>query len=180
MGKYDVYQHLMDYWASTMQDDCYLVADDGWKAETYRIIETDKKGKVKDKGWTCDLVPRPLVVARYFPQDQINIDELNQNLEEVTATIVEFEEDQSAEEGVLSDFDKVNKGSVGARLKEIKGDKDAADEAKILNRWLELNAAEADLKKQLKEAEAALDTKAYKQYAKLTVFRHGIRTPFSG
>jgi hypothetical protein len=28
---------------------------DGWKAETYRIIEKDKKGKEKDKGWTCDL-----------------------------------------------------------------------------------------------------------------------------
>jgi len=28
---YDVYQHLMDYWAETMQDDCYLVATDGWK-----------------------------------------------------------------------------------------------------------------------------------------------------
>ena len=52
---YDVYQHLMDYWAETMQDDCYLIAADGWKAETYRVIETDKKGKEKDKGWTCDL-----------------------------------------------------------------------------------------------------------------------------
>ena len=53
---YDVYQHLMDYWAETMQDDCYLIAADGWKAETYRIIEKDKNGKEKDKGWTCDLV----------------------------------------------------------------------------------------------------------------------------
>ena len=64
IDKYDVYQHLMDYWAETMQDDCYLIAADGWKAETYRIIETDKKGKEKDKGWTCDLVPKALIVAR--------------------------------------------------------------------------------------------------------------------
>ena len=40
---YDIYQHLMDYWAETMQDDCYLIAADGWKAETSRIIEKDKK-----------------------------------------------------------------------------------------------------------------------------------------
>ena len=33
----------------------YLIAADGWKAETYRIIETNKKGKEVDKGWTCDL-----------------------------------------------------------------------------------------------------------------------------
>ena len=47
---YDIYQHLMDYWAETMQDDAYLIAADGWRAETYRIIEKDKKGKEKDKG----------------------------------------------------------------------------------------------------------------------------------
>ena len=58
----------MDYWAETMQDDCYLIAADGWKAETYRIIEKDKKGKEKDKGWTCDLIPKPLIVARYFAE----------------------------------------------------------------------------------------------------------------
>ena len=67
---YDIYQHLMDYWAATMQDDCYLIAADGWKAETYRIIEKDKKGKEKDKGWTCDLVPKSLIVARYFAKEQ--------------------------------------------------------------------------------------------------------------
>ena len=64
IDKYDVYQHLMDYWAETMQDDCYLIAADGWKAETYRVVEKDKKGKEKDKGWACDLVPKALVVAR--------------------------------------------------------------------------------------------------------------------
>ena len=63
IDEYDVYQHLMDYWAETMQDDCYMIAADGWKAETYRIIEKDKKGKEKDKGWACDLVPKALIVA---------------------------------------------------------------------------------------------------------------------
>src|SRR5262249_53583207 len=32
LDAYDVYQHLMNYWGETMQDDCYLIADDGWKA----------------------------------------------------------------------------------------------------------------------------------------------------
>ena len=71
---YDVYQHLMDYWAEIMQDDCYLIAADGWKAETYRIIEKDKKGKQKDKGWTCDLIPKRLIVARYYAREQAAID----------------------------------------------------------------------------------------------------------
>jgi type I restriction enzyme M protein len=46
---YDVYQRLMDYWSETMQDDLYLVAIGGWKAEPTRVAET-KNGKRKDKG----------------------------------------------------------------------------------------------------------------------------------
>ena len=70
IGDYDVYQHLMDYWAGTMQDDCYLIAADGWKAEPSRIVESNKAGKQVDKGWSCDLVPKPLIVARYFAQSR--------------------------------------------------------------------------------------------------------------
>ena len=102
INHYDVYQHLMDYWAETMQDDCYLIAADGWKAETYRIIEKDKKGKEKDKGWTCDLVPKSLIVARYFAKEQEAIDELTTDLESLTARMTELEEEHSGEEGSLS------------------------------------------------------------------------------
>ena len=77
---YDIYQHLMDYWAGTMQDDVYLIASDGWKAETSRIIETDKKGREKDKGWTCDLIPKPLIVARYYGKEYVEMQELASDL----------------------------------------------------------------------------------------------------
>jgi len=63
LDAYDIYQHLMDYWAETMQDDCYLLAADGWVARTTRILETDKKGKARDRGWTCDLLLKPFIVA---------------------------------------------------------------------------------------------------------------------
>jgi type I restriction enzyme M protein len=66
----------MDYWVETMQDDCYLIAADDWKAETYRIIEKDKKGKERDKGWACDLVPKALIVARYCAKEQEAITQL--------------------------------------------------------------------------------------------------------
>ena len=163
-----MYQHLLDYWAETMQDDCYLIAADGWKAETYRIIEKDKKGKEKDKGWTCDLVPKALIVARYFAKEQAAIDKLAAELESVTAQITELEEEHGGEEGVFSALDKVNKATVTARLKEIKGDKEAEDEAAVLNKWLKLSVQEAEVKKQLKDAEATLDAHAYAQYPKLT------------
>ena len=165
---YDVYQHLMDYWAETMQDDCYLIAADGWKAETTRIIDKDKKGREKDKGWTCDLIPKALIVARYFAGEQAAIDKVAAEFEGVTARLAELKDEQSGEDGPFADFDKVNKASVTARLKEIKGDTEAKDEAAVLTDWLRLNDEEADLKKRFKVAEASLDAQAYAKYSKLT------------
>ena len=123
---YDIYQHLMDYWAETMQDDCYLIAADGWKAETYRIIETDKKGKEKDKGWTCDLIPK---VADRRPILRQGTGALSMQL---TADL-EADRRQTRRTGRgarrrrrgFRELDKVNKGNVTARLKEIKGDKES-------------------------------------------------------
>jgi type I restriction enzyme M protein len=168
MDPYDIYQHLMHYWAESMQDDCYLIAADGWRAETTRIIEKDKKGKEKDKGWTCDLIPKALIVARYFAKEQAAIDQLATELEGVTARLTEMEEEHGGGDGAFAELDKVNKANVTVRLKEIEGDTGAKDEAAVLNDWLRLNSEEADLKKRLREAEAALDAQAHAQYPKLT------------
>jgi type I restriction enzyme M protein len=165
---YDIYQHLLDYWAAVMQDDLYLIAADGWKAETYRVIEKNKQGKEKDKGWTCDLIPKRLVVARFYPNEQAAIDHVTAELEGVTAGLTELEEEHGGDEGAFAELDKVTKANVAARLKEIKGDKEAKDEAAVLNEWLKLNTKEVDLRKHLREAEAALDAKAYARYPKLT------------
>jgi type I restriction enzyme M protein len=163
---YDVYQHLMDYWAETMQDDCYIIAADGWKAETYRVIEK-KNGKERDKGWACDLIPKSLIVARYYAGEQAAIDDLTAELETITARLTELEEEHGGDEGAFSELDKVNKASVAARLKEIKSDKDAAAEAAVLSEWLSLNNEEAECKRRLRDAEAELDSEAYHYYPTL-------------
>ena len=150
IDRYDVYQHLMDYWAESMQDDCYLIAADGWKAETYRVIETDKKGKEKDKGWTCDLIPKSLIAARYFSEEQAVIDQLVVELDSVTARLAEMAEEHGSEDGAFAELDKVIKANIAARLKEIKGDIDAEEEAATLNDWLKLSNEETSLKKRLK------------------------------
>ena len=165
---YDVYQHLMDYWAATLQDDCYLVATEGWNAETSRVLVKNAKGKEVDKGWTCELVPKPLVVARYFAKEQAAIAALESQLEAVTAQMTELEEEHGGDEGLFAELDKVNKANVAARLKEIKGDKDAKEEAQALTAWLALCNQEADFKKTLRDAEAALDALAHAKYPQLT------------
>ncbi|MHB1058560.1 MAG: type I restriction-modification system subunit M [Rhodanobacter sp.] len=183
---YAVYQHLMDYWAHTLQDDAYLVATDGWKAEPYRIIEKDKKSKEKDKGWACDLVPKALIVARYYAAEQAAIDQLAAEFDAVDAQLNELQEEHGGEDAAFSGYDKINAKAVKERMDEISHDipapsfprkressdsaatDDAQGELVVLKRWLKLDKQRAALKKSLKEAETALDDAALAHYPKLT------------
>jgi type I restriction enzyme M protein len=165
---YDIYQHLMDYWAEAMQDDCYLIAADGWVARATRIVVTDKNGKQKDKGWTCDLIPKQLVVARFFAYEQAGLYAQQAKLEAATAGLAELEDEHGTEEGFLGSLDKIAKAEINTRLKEIKGDSDAKDEEAVLTHWLELSARETTIKRAVKEQDSALDKLAYAKYPKLT------------
>ncbi|RRR67082.1 MAG: SAM-dependent DNA methyltransferase [Candidatus Viridilinea halotolerans] len=173
MDPYAVYQHLMDYWAATMQDDVYLIAADGWVAKPERIVETDKKGRQKDRGWACDLVPKDLIVTRFFVAEQAALVTLASDLEATTARLAELEEEHGGEDGAFALLDKLNKANINARLKEIKragppSDAETRAEVTALTAWLELSEQEVERKQALKQAEAALDAQAYAHYATLT------------
>jgi len=107
LDAYDIYQHLMDYWVEAMQDDCYLIAADGWVAKTHRVMEEvksgKKKGEMKDKGWACDLIPKPYIVARYFAKEQAELDALQNELDAVSASLIELAEEHGGEECALKD-----------------------------------------------------------------------------
>lgn len=168
INQYNVYQHLMSYWYEVMQDDCYLIAADGWKASTYRIIEKNNKGKNIDKGWTCDLVPKTLIIERYFLQHQQEINELNIALEAVQSQKTEMEEEHNVDDGVFFDLDKINKSTVSAKLKELKSEADTQEEQDILSQYLHLLGKESNLKQSIKESTAKLDESLLAFYPKLS------------
>ena len=168
LNAYDIYQHLMDYWAETMQDDFYLIAADGWVAVPEHIVETAKNGKVKDKGWTCELVPKSLIVARYFAKEEAALEAKQAELETATAALAELEDEHGSDGGFLGQLEKFAKSDVAAQAKTLKGDKDAQDELAVLNRWLELSELETTLKRAVRDEAAALDGFAYAKYATLT------------
>lgn len=107
LNAYDIYQHLMDYWADTLQDDAYEITADGWMAHPKRIVEEitsgKKKGQTRDKGWGCDLIPKPYIVARYFASEQAELDTLQSELDNTNNRISELEEEHSSDEGVMRD-----------------------------------------------------------------------------
>jgi type I restriction enzyme M protein len=168
IDRYDIYQHLLDYWAEVIQDDVYLIAAEGWRAQTYRVIESNKKGKEVDKDWACDLVPKELMVARYFAAEQTEIESQQADLEAVTAQMEELEEEHGGDEGAFAELEKVNKANITARIKEIKGDNEAKEEEQVLKDWLKLNDRQAALKKTIKDAEVLLDRLVSDRYPTLT------------
>lgn len=165
---YHIYQHLMDYWTEVMQDDCYLIAADGWVAEPSRIIEMTKNGKEKDKGWECELLPKKTVISQYFSEEQASVDTLSAELEDVRNKLAGVEEEHGGDEGLFATLDKVNKPNITARFKEIQLDAESQDEAEALSGWLRLNQRETELKREYGEAEAALDKKVWNLYSKLS------------
>lgn len=174
---YAVYQHLMEYWADTMQDDAYLISEAGWKAEPYRVLETKKNkdgspGKTVDKGWACDLVPKALLVQHHFAAEQAELDRLGAKLESALAAQTELEEEHSGDDAVFGGFDKINDKEVKSRIKEIgrdaTADEDSADELAVLKRWLDLSEQASGLKKRIKALDAELDAQALARYPTLT------------
>ncbi|MCE9519746.1 MAG: type I restriction-modification system subunit M [Verrucomicrobia bacterium] len=181
LDPYDIYQHLMDYWAETMQDDCYLIAGDGWKeAAQPRLIIEEKGNKTKAKPdfalgkrkYAAELIPPALVIARYYPKEQAAIEALEAQLAALAQQMEEMVEEHGGEDGLLEDAkndkDKITKASVAARLKEIKTDRDAADERKVLEAYLALSEQESDTGAKLKAAQEALMNKLDAKYPTLT------------
>ena len=179
IDRYDVYQHLMTYWAATMQDDVYMIVSDGWKgANKIRLIIEDKDKKQKDKEkpdfvigkqkYKADLIPPALVIARYFSNEKNAIDELDDKIAPITQAMEEMQEEHGGEEGLLADViddnGKITKTTVTTRLTQIKNDRDFADERKILNEYLALVEKESVASKKVNEAQKALNIKVLSKY----------------
>lgn len=156
---YDIYQHLMDYWDQTLKDDAWMIVTYGWKA-------------VQEAKPNTDLIPAALMVARYFAAEQQAIEQLEAARDTISREIEELEEEHGGEEGLLADArndkGKLTKASAKARLGEIKRDKDADDERKLLQTYVDLTEKEAMASKKAKDAVKALDAKVAAKYGQLS------------
>lgn len=119
-----------------------------------------------------DLIPPALVVARYFPAEQEELDQLQLALEQTTQELDEYVEEHGVEGGLLDDVvndkGKVTKAAIAAQIKDLRGDSERADELEAAKQCGELLDAEVATKTAVKGAQHALDTKTLAEYDKLT------------
>lgn len=177
LENYAIYQLLMDYWMDVMQDDVYVLSQDGWQAgKVLRELIVEKGEKLKEtpdlvigkKKYKAELLPPALLVTRYFATEKLELDQLQVAYDEAAQALESFLEENSGEDGLLADAmndkEKVSAASVKARLK-ITTDK---EEKAVLKAAQALFDAETKAKKAHKEAQEKLYHTVFPHYTKLT------------
>jgi type I restriction enzyme M protein len=158
LDPYDVYQHLLDYWAGTMQDDVYMIVSDGWKA----VLE----GKPN-----TGLIPEALIVSEYFAKEQSAIEKLETERDDITRRLEELDEEHGGEDGLLADAKtdkgKLTKVSVKAQLVKLGKKKESAEERSMLEQVMTLIEQESEAGRKVKDAQKSLDALVSAKYAKL-------------
>ncbi|ARD38618.1 N-6 DNA methylase [Edwardsiella ictaluri] len=176
LDPYAIYQLLMDYWQSQLQDDLYVLSQDGWSAgKVLRQLKADKSEKIKEipdlvigkAKYKAELIPPVLLVARFFANEQKELDTLQAALDEASQALESFIEEQSGEEGglveAMNDKEKVTAASVKARIKAATDKEELA----VLKQAQQLFDAETRAKKAHKEARESLDKAVFSHYPKL-------------
>ena len=109
---YDVYDQLLGYYNSTLQDDLFMISRDGWMPKL--IVPTKKNPKWSDL--YCDLLPVPLAV-------KVFLDELKQQFDGKTAALADVQEQIQTmideDEGYLDDaifYGKRNEKNIRTKL----------------------------------------------------------------
>ena len=185
---YDVYQHLMDYWVESMQDDSYLIAAEGWVkgAQPREIVRV--KGKNNKLTWPeshdylkgkrrfkSDLVPAPVLVDRYFVTERSALEALDDRHAALERQLGETRDENSGEDGLLTKVtmgegnkQKITAKAVNERLEEISNDPLYTDERTVLERYSDLLRQQSELKEKRKAAQETLDEMIDAKYPLLT------------
>ena len=182
LDAYDVYQHLMDYWAETMQDDVYLIASDGWREAAKPAAAGRRQGQ-EDEGQARLHRRQAEVQGRADPDGAADCPPFrgrasghsrrwSRRRHSSPQAMEELAEENSGDDGLLEDVKndkgKITKVAATARLKEIKSDPEAKDERKVLDEYLALLDREGAASAKSKAANEALTAKVAAKYGELT------------
>lgn len=181
LDKYDVYQVLMTYWLEVMSDDFYSLFSTGsWidsnEIEVFYKKQKKKKSedetKLKEVGWEGKLIPKELIIERYFAKEADDISRLEEHINSIENNISQMEDDYGSEGEVLFDFyegEKIKSANVDKVVKKKNKDNSyTQEEFDVLVAYSGFNKELKDANKQLKDLKLALDTLARNKIKELT------------
>lgn len=158
---YVSYDCLMNYWADTLQDDCYLISNDGWSILPLAV----EPKSYKDLSVCCDLLPADIVINEYFYNEKAAMEAAAVIAEQCSADIDSFVEENAE---TFEQFEKVNEKVVKLVIKDIAKLHFTKDDVTIFKKYLDLLKAKKDAAKKLSELQNALCLAVVKKYGTLT------------
>ena len=173
---YEVYDVLLNYWADAMQDDCYMIANDGWTFPEVRATKSgkgDKKKAIMYDEIVCDLVPVSIVLAEYFTAETNEIEELSSSIEslqqelsdlvESNTDVFRFNDDDEDDKPV-----NVKIADVKKAIKNAKTDATSKEDLEILKLWESTYTKKEGYVSQWKQKRTELTEAVVAKYAALT------------
>ena len=181
LDKYDVYQVLMTYWLEVMSDDFYSLYSTGSWVDSNEIEvfykeqkkkKNEEEAKLKEVGWQGKLIPKELVIEKYFSKESNDISKLEEHINAIESNISQMEDDYGSEGEVLFDFyegEKIKSANVEKVVKKKNKDSSySKEEFDILVAYSGFNKELKDANKQLKDLKQVLDTLARNKMKVLT------------
>lgn len=162
INKYDAYEYLMNYYDSVLKDDLYMITDNGW-IPTLSYAK-DKNGKIKKNEFDSELLPKQIIINKYFNEEQSKIDDKSNELNSLISEFESLVEENTGDENLFKDDEKVNE----KLLKELRKESND-DELTILEKLLKNLAVQKDIKKEIKTLQELLNDKVISRYDSLEV-----------
>lgn len=173
---YEVYDVLLNYWADVMQDDCYMIANDGWTYPEVKALKSgkgDKKKAIMYDEIVCDLVPVSIVLAEYFTAETTKIAKLSFSIEslqqelsylvESNTDVFRFNYDDEDDKPV-----NVKIADVKKAIKNAKTDGTTKEYLAILKLWESTYTKKEGYVSQWKQKRTELTEEVVVKYAALT------------
>ena len=151
----------MEYYNNTLKDDFHLIVESGWKPKL--IYGQDKKGNIKKNEFEADLLPKNIVIKEFFKNEA---DKLENENNELNFLIQEFEskvEENTGDESIFSDDEKVNETLIKDKIKE-----ETEKNIVVLKELLSNLSNQKNKKKVIKELQETLNEKVISKYSVLT------------
>lgn len=173
---YEVYDVLLNYWADVMQDDCYMIANDGWTFPEVQAFKKNSKGKDTSCMYdeiVCDLVPVSIVLAEYFTAETNEISELSSSIESLQQELSDLVE-SNTEVFRFNDDDEDDKpvnvkiADVKKAIKNAKTDGTTKEDLEILKLWESTYTKKEGYVSQWKQKRTELTEAVVAKYAALT------------
>ena len=160
INKYDAYEYLMNYYDSFMKDDLYMITDNGWLPTL--SYAKDKNGRIKKNEFDSDLLPKQIVINKFFHDEQLNIDENNNELNCLISDFDSLVEENTGDESLFKDDEKVKEKLLKEKKKESND-----EELIIIEKLLDNLSKQKNIKKEIKELQENLNEKVISKYNSL-------------